>query len=651
MTLCRRSSFRLCLLLLIAGLPQTPAPLAATPSDGKAAPLIPLRVLFEEPKWASPRLSPDGGKLAYLAPHLGVLNIWVRSLGAKDDHPITKVKGRGIRSFFWSPDGGSIFYLQDQGGNENNHLYRVELTKGSVRDLTPFRDVKVHVQADDPAHPGSLLVALNKRDPKIFDVYTLALSDNRLGLLAENPGNVLEWEEDHRYAIRARLSMLPGARQEVSARTSIEAPWKALTAWGPDESGGLVGFSPDDRSLWILSTVGANAERLLEIDPESGKQAVLAEDPHYDVAAILTHPKTYRLEAVAFEREKLEWQFFDDRIRESFAYLQAQHPGEVTIASRDFADTTWAVAYSSDVDPTSFFLFRPREKQLEFLFSSRPELSAYRLAPMEPISFPAQDGLLLHGYLTLPLGSTGKVPFVLLVHGGPWARDSWGFSPLVQLLANRGYGVLQVNFRGSTGYGKEFVNAGDREWGGKMQTDLIDAKRWAVAHGHADPDKFAIMGMSYGGYATLAALAFTPGEFACGVEAMGPSNLLTMSRSIPPYWEPMRALFEKRLGSPEKDEAFLRERSPLFAADRIRAPLLIAQGANDVRVKQAESDQIVEAMRKHGLSVEYMLFPDEGHGFVRPEDRLRFFRATERFLAKHLGGRVEEGGEPKAKGH
>ncbi|QSR84179.1 S9 family peptidase [Methylacidimicrobium sp. B4] len=640
-------SFHLALVLLTVGLFQVPALLFSAPPDRKAAPLIPLRVLFEEPKWASPRLSPDGAKLAYLAPHQGVLNVWVRSLGSKDDRPITAEKGRGIRSFFWSPDSQTIFYLQDQGGNENNHLFGVDLAKGSASDLTPFQDVKVHLQADDPAHPRSLLLALNRRDPKVFDIYRLALPDNRLSLLAENPGNVIEWEEDHQYAIRARLSMLPGARQEVSARVAVEAPWKALASWGPDESGSLAGFSPDDRSLWILSTVGANAERLLEIDPASGKQTVLAEDAHYDVAAILTHPRTYRLEAVAFEREKLEWQFFDDRIREAFDYLQRQHPGEVMISSRDFADKTWAVAYSSDVDPTSFYLFWPGEKKLEFLFSSRPELASYRLAPMEPITFPARDGLLLHGYLTLPLGATGKVPFVLLVHGGPWARDSWGFSPLVQLLANRGYGVLQVNFRGSTGYGKEFVNAGDREWGGKMQADLIDAKHWAVAHGYADPARFAIMGMSYGGYATLAALSFVPGEFTCGVEAMGPSNLITMSRSIPPYWEPMRALFEKRLGSPEKDEAFLQERSPLFSADRIRVPLLIAQGANDVRVKRVESDQIVEAMRKHGLPVEYLLFPDEGHGFVRPEDRLQFFRATERFLAKHLGGRSEEGAGAK----
>jgi dipeptidyl aminopeptidase/acylaminoacyl peptidase len=637
----------LLVLLFLAGLLQAAAPLRAASPDAKTVPLIPIRVLFEEPKRASPRISPDGSRLAYLAPHQGVLNVWVRSLGKKDDHPITAEKGRGIRSFFWSPDSHSVFYLQDQGGNENNHLFRVDLDQGKRTDLTPFKDVKVHLQADDPAHSRSLLLDMNQRDAKLFDVYDLSLSDNRLSLRAENPGNVLEWEEDHQYAIRARLAMLPGARQEVSARSTVDAPWKAVASWGPDESGGAVGFSPDDRSLWILSSVGANAERLLEIDLESGKQTILAEDPHYDVSAILTHPKTYRLEAVAFEREKLEWRFFDPQAREAFDYLQSQHPGEVTIASRDFSDTTWAVAFSSDIDPASFYLFRPREKQLKFLFASRPELASYRLAPMEPISFPARDGLLLHGYLTLPLGATGKVPFVLLVHGGPWARDSWGFSPLVQLLANRGYGVLQVNFRGSTGYGKEFVNAGDREWGGKMQTDLIDAKQWAVAHGYADPDRFAVMGMSYGGYATLAALAFIPGEFTCGVEAMGPSNLLTLSHSIPPYWEPMRALFEKRLGSPEKDEAFLHERSPLFAAGRIRVPLLIAQGANDVRVKQAESDQIVEAMRKQGLPVEYLLFPDEGHGFVRPEDRLQFFRATEKFLAKHLGGRAEKAAEPK----
>ncbi len=637
----------LLVLLFLAGLLQAAAPLRAALPDAKMAPLIPLRVLFEEPKRASPRISPDGSRLAYLAPHQGVLNVWVRSLGKKDDHPITAEKGRGIRSFFWSPDSRSVFYLQDQGGNENNHLFRVDLDQGKRTDLTPFKDVKVHLQADDPAHSRSLLLAMNQRDAKLFDVYDLSLADNRLSLLAQNPGNVLEWQEDHQYAIRARMAMLRGARQEVSARSTVDAPWKAVASWGPDESGGPVGFSPDDRSLWILSTVGANAERLLEIDLESGKQTILAEDPHYDVAAILTHPKTYRLEAVAFEREKLEWRFFDPRAREAFDYLQSQHPGEVTIASRDFSDTTWAVAFSSDIDPASFYLFQPQAKKLAFLFASRPELASYRLAPMEPISFPGRDGLLLHCYLTLPLGATGKVPFVLLVHGGPWARDSWGFSPLVQLLANRGYGVLQVNFRGSTGYGKEFVNAGDREWGGKMQTDLIDAKQWAVAHGYADPDRFAVMGMSYGGYATLAALAFVPGEFTCGVEAMGPSNLLTLSRSIPPYWEPMRALFEKRVGSPETEEAFLRERSPLFAAGRIRVPLLIAQGANDVRVKQAESDQVVEAMRKQGLPVEYLLFPDEGHGFVRPEDRLQFFRATEKFLAKHLGGRAEEGVETK----
>jgi dipeptidyl aminopeptidase/acylaminoacyl peptidase len=407
------------------------------------------------------------------------------------------------------------------------------------------------------------------------------------------------------------------------------------------------GFTPDKRGIWIVSSVGANASRLMVYSLASGKGDVIAEDPNYDVSDVQMHPTRHTIEAVAVTRTRTEWTVIDKRLKPDFEALERTCEGDFSVISRDLADSKWIVFYNSDNNSGSYYLYDRAKRQSELLFfEGSPDLLKYAFARMQPISFTARDGLLIHGYLTLPLGAEPRnLPMILLVHGGPWDRNAWGADWWVQWLANRGYAVLQVNFRGSTGYGKSFHNAGDREWGGKMHDDLIDGKRWAVEQGYADPKRVAIMGHSYGGYATLVGLTFTPDEFVCGVDEMGPSNLITLLQSTPPYWTPMLGEFKKRIGDWEKDTDFLKTRSPLFKADRIKVPLLIVQGANDPKVKQTEADQVVQAIRKNGGQVQYLLFPDEGHGVTRPENSMKCFAAEEAFLAKYLGGRCEPASE------
>jgi dipeptidyl aminopeptidase/acylaminoacyl peptidase len=604
--------------------------------------LIPRKILCGDPEKADPSISPDGRLLAYLATDEGVLNVWVRTIGRDDDRPVTQDRKRGIHNYFWQPDNAHILYLQDADGNENFHVYQTAIDTRETKDLTPFDEVRADIVAVDPAHPDLMLVTLNRRDPSLFDVYRLYFGSGELALDTENPGDVAGWSADNEFQVRASIGMLPDGSQEIRVRNDPQSEWKSFQVWGPDENpGGVLGFAPGDRALWLSSSVGANTSRLLEVDIATNTATVVAEDPHYDIGGGMRNPRTRKLEAVAFVRARVEWQFLDASVQADFDVLAHVRRGEMEVISRDYDDRRWVISYSADDSPVVYYLYDRAAKKAEFLFAARPALEPYPLAPMEPIEFPARDGLALHGYLTMPLGLAWNAPTVLLVHGGPWERDVWGYSRLVQLLANRGYAVLQVNFRGSVGYGKNFLNAGDREWGARMHDDLLDAKLWAVERGFADPARIAIMGGSYGGYATLVGLAFTPDEFACGVDIVGPSNLITLLESIPAYWAPMRALFDKRVGRLEDEQDFLKSRSPLFQADRIQAPLLILQGANDPRVKQAESDQIVKAMHDHGKPVEYLVFPDEGHGFVRQENDLKFYAATEDFLARYLGGRAE----------
>ena len=610
-------------------------------------PLIPREILFGNPERTSPRLSPDGKYLAYIAPDTqNVLQVWLRTIGEEGDRQLTADKKRGIRIFFWTYNADQLIYMQDSDGDENFHLYLVNIHSNIVRDLTPFQGVKAQPVDFDHNFPDQILVGMNLKDPQKFDVYRVNLNNGAVELDSENPGNIVSWTADAEFQIRAATAATPDGGSDLLFRETTQGSWDTLRHWGPDDEGGAVSFSADNKTLYIEGSHDANAARLLALDLGTREEKVIAEDSEYDVGGIVIHPTTRFIHAVSFYKDKQEWRVLDESIAADFKAIAQVRPGEFTISSRDLADKNWLVAYLTDDGPVYYYVYNRETKTSTFLFSNKPKLEGLQLASMQPVSFEARDGLTIHSYLTTPVGiSAQNLPTVLLVHGGPWARDTWGYDPQAQWLANRGYAVLQVNFRGSTGYGKAFVNAGNREWAGKMHDDLIDAVNWLVQQGISDPQKIAIMGGSYGGYATLVGLTFTPDVFACGVDIVGPSNLITLMQSIPPYWEPLKANFYHRVGNLETEEEFLKTRSPLFFVDRIEKPLLIGQGANDPRVKEAESEQIVKAMQQAGKPVEYALYPDEGHGFARPENRLHFYAIAEEFLAKYLGGRCEPLGD------
>ena len=606
-------------------------------------PLIQREILLGNPERANPKLSPDGKYLTYIAPDKNkILQVWIRTVGKNDDQVLTADKHRGIRNYFWTYNGEQLIYLQDSDGDENFHIYTIDANSKQVRDLTPFKGVKAEMIALDPHFPTEALVGLNLKDPHKHDAYHINLQTGKTTLELENPGNVVQSIADSQFQIRAAIATKPDGGSTLAVREVKTQPWKIIRKWGADEDVGAVGFSLDGKTLYITDNNNANASRLVSLDLAKGVETVVAQDPQYDVGETLIHPLKRQIQAVAFYRDKLEWQVLDKSIVTDFQAIAKVRRGEFSVVSRDLADKTWLVAYRTDDGPVYYYTYDRASQKSQLLFSNQPKLEGLSLAQMTPISYKSRDSLTIHGYLTTPVGIAAKnLPTVLLVHGGPWDRNNWGYNPLVQWLANRGYAVLQINFRGSTGYGKQFLNAGNREWAGKMHNDLIDGVNWIVKQGVADPKKIAIMGGSYGGYATLVGLTFTPDVFAAGVDSFGPSNLLTLLNSIPPYWKPVRAKLYYRVGDAEKEPDFLKSRSPLFFVNRIQAPLLIGQGANDVRVKQAESEQIVAAMRKDKKPVEYVLYSDEGHGFVRPPNRLHFYAKAEEFLAKYLGGRVE----------
>jgi dipeptidyl aminopeptidase/acylaminoacyl peptidase len=618
----------------------------------KQSELIPREIIFGNPVKASPEISPDGTRMAYLAPVDNVLNVWVKTIGQEDDKPVTKDTDRGIRIYFWAQDNKHIMYLQDVGGNENWRLYAVNLDTDEIKDLTPFENVQVQIVDRNKHFPDELIIAMNKENPQFHDAYHLDLNTGKLKQIGKNPGNFLGWMTDADFKLRGSLAATPDGGYDMMMRETEKAKWEKLISWDSENTltSGPLTFSKDGRYLYLIDSREANAGRLVKFEIPTGNIEVLAEDPQYDVSDVMIHPDTYEPQAVCFTKARKEWQVLDESIKGDFEAISKLDQGDYSIYDRDNADDTWLVGFTKDNGPVSYYAFDRNTKTGTFLFDSRPDLKKYTLASMEPISFTTEDGITIHGYLTYPPGKAKKnLPLVLNVHGGPWYRDTWGYDGEAQWLANRGYACLQVNFRGSTGYGKDFINAADKEWGGKMHQDLVDGVNWAIEQGIADPKKIAIYGGSYGGYATLVGATFTPDLFCCAVDIVGPSNLVSWITSIPPYWAAARAILYKRIGNPETEAKFLKSRSPLFKVDQIKIPMLIAQGANDPRVPKTESEQIVEALKNKGIEYEYMLFPDEGHGFAKPENRLKFYAAAEKFLAKYLGGRYEEAPADTAK--
>ncbi len=617
----------------------------ATALRAELPPLISREILFGNPERIAPQLAPDGKRLAWIAPDAkNVLQVWVKTVGKEDGKTVTADKKRGIRQYFWAKNSKTVIYLQDIDGDENWHLYGVDLDSGNVRDYTAFQGVQARVTATDPNYPDEVLVSLNLRDRHLHDVYRLSLTTGALALDTENPGDVAGFAADPKFQIRAAQISTPDGGTEIRIREDAKSPWKSWIKVGPEEILNFLDFSADGQSATLISSIGSDTARVAERNIRTNADKVIASSPEVDAGGGLIHPKTHVVQAVRFAPGRARWTVTDPSVEADFEEIAKLYEGDFNIVNRDEKDTTWLVAFTSDHGPIRYYAWDRPTKKGTFLFVHQPKLEGLQLAAMKPVVIKSRDGLSLYAYLSLPVGVPAKkLPMVLYVHGGPWARDTWGYNSTAQWFANRGYACLQVNYRGSTGYGKKFLNAGNRQWGLKMHDDLIDAANWAVKEGIADPRKVAIFGGSYGGYAALAGVTFTPEFFTCAVDIVGPSNLKTLIASIPPYWKPIRSQFDVRMGNVDdpKDAELIQNASPLFRAGKIVRPLLIGQGANDPRVNQRESEQIVSAIEKNGGQVTYVVYSDEGHGFARPENRIDFNARAEGFLASCLGGRFE----------
>ncbi|MBV9516243.1 MAG: S9 family peptidase, partial [Mycobacteriaceae bacterium] len=546
-----------------------------------AAKTIPLEVLLGNPDKAGPQISPDGTRLSYIAPLEGVLNVWLGTVGGQFE-PITRDTDRGIRAYTWCHNNRHLMYLQDKAGDENWHIHTIDLETSEIIDRTPFDGVQAEIIALRREYPNEALIGLNKDNPQLHDVWRLNLETGELTKVVQNPG-FIAWGIDRELKVRAAVAPQPDGGMLMLVRDTEDGEWRPFVNYGPEDAifAGPVGFTGDNTGVYIMSSIGVNAARVLRKNIATGEEEVIAQDPTYDCVNITLEPVTRKPQIAWFLKEKVEYLVLDPSIQADLDAIKNLQPGEFGIVDRDHADETWLIAFDSDVGPVKFYVYDRKTKTARFLFSHKPDLEGYPLAPMEPFTFTTRDGLDVHGYTSFPLGRRENLPTVINVHGGPWSRDSWGFDAEAQWLANRGYLCIQLNFRGSLGYGKNFLNAGDKEWGGKMQDDVSDAVRWAIEQGYADPQRICIYGGSYGGYAALAGATFTPELYKCVIAMCAPANLKSFIESIPPYWTPMIAMFKKRVGDPQTEEEFLWSRSPLSKVDSIVAPMLIAHGAND----------------------------------------------------------------------
>jgi dipeptidyl aminopeptidase/acylaminoacyl peptidase len=646
--------FYFCVLFLALGSVQVKLPA-----------VIPREILFANPARTDPKISPDGSQLSWLAPdENNTLNVWTNALDGGNPRCMTHEKGDPIEWYAWSGDGKQILYLHDNAGDEVPHLFSVDLTTGNIRDLTPFRGVRAQNVLIDSRYPGYAFVAMNLRDRNFFDLFRVDLETGAIGLEATNPGDILTWRADNNFVVRAATAFDgKTGRTIIRVRDAADKPWRDLVVMpfqqalfaGEVVNGSLVvGFDPEGKSLLIDSALHSDKGRLVRIDLKDGHEiGVVAEDPQCDVAftdvgrlgtqpSVILSPITDTPQAVEFNYETPHWSFVDPKLRADFAEISHQAPGFVDLVSRDNADRAWIVGIRRSDAPGKLYTFDRGTKKLKLLFDENPALAKFQLAAKQPVVIKARDGLEMVSYLTISPGlEPKKLPLVLLIHGGPWDRDSDDYDQEVQFLANRGYAVLQVNYRGSIGFGVKFFNAGNLQVGLGMVEDVLDAARWAVDKGIADPKRIAAMGGSMGGFATLRALEMQPDLFACGVDEFGPANEAMSMRSFPKYWSNIAARWRRREGDVDHDENWNRKISPLYHVRAIRAPLLIGQGKNDPRVTIENADAMVAALRKAKREVTYVVYSDEGHGFARPENEFDFYGRVEEFLAKHLGGRAE----------
>lgn len=611
-------------------------------SEHKMDTVIPRKILFGNSERVNVSISSDGKNLAYLAPKNGIMNVHVAPIADfKTARPVTDDKKRGISYYDWAFNNKHIVHAQDLEGNENYTIFSTDIETNTTIPLTKS-GARAVVLNTSPNFPDEILVGINARTPEYFDIYKVNVVTGKSQLLYEN-NEYYDLTIDDDFKLRFAVKKLADGTDEIyqfdgAGQTKLFDTIPSDDTLTTD----IIDFNKSGDSIYMLDSRNRNTSALFSLNLQTSEKKLLIKDDDADVKGLIIHPTEKTVQAATAEYARREWHFLDEAFKNELEYLQDVHSGEVLLTSRSLDNNHWIVAYSNDTEPVAYYHFDRVKKQARFMFFNQPALANYKLQPMESVVIKARDGWELVSYLTKPKNT--PAPMVLLVHGGPNARDSWGYRSSHQWLANRGYAVLSVNYRGSVGFGKEFINAGNGEWANEMHNDLVDAVNWAIDNKITTKDKVAIMGGSYGGYATLVGLTFTPDLFACGVDICGISNLMTFLDSIPPYWKPLRALLVKMLGADsdsEEGQMILKSRSPLTFVDRIKKPLLIGQGQNDPRVKKAESDQIVSKMKEQNIPVTYVLYPDEGHGFMRPENSMSFFAIAEHFLAKYLGGLTE----------
>lgn len=601
-------------------------------------PIIPLEDFFRNPEKSSFNISPDGKYISYMAPYESRMNIFVQRAGSNKASRLTSETDRDIAGYYWA-NNTRLLFLKDSGGDENFALYGVDFNGKNLKCLTCFENVRTQIIDDLEDQPDFVIIGLNKRNAMVFDPYRLNINTGEMEMLAENPGNIQGWMTDHNGKLRVAMAIVDGVNTQLLYRDNEAEEFRPILTTNFKESLSPQFFTFDNKRLYATSNLNRDKSAAVIFDPATATETeMLYENDTYDVSSISYSRKRKVITAASFTSWKRERHFFDEQSKQLFERLEGLLKGyEIGISASDKAEEKFIVRTYSDRSLGAFYFYDRKKDQLTKIQDVSPWLDENHMAEIRPVQYRSRDGLVIHGYLTLPKGVEAKnLPVVINPHGGPWARDNWGFNPEVQFLANRGYAVLQMNFRGSTGYGKAFWEASFKQWGLTMQNDITDGVYWLIEQGIADPKRVAIYGASYGGYATLQGLVVTPTLYAAGVDYVGVSNLFTFMQTIPPYWKPLLDMMYEMVGNPETLKAQFEATSPALNAHRIMAPLFVAQGAKDPRVNIAESDQIVEAMRKRGVEVEYMVKENEGHGFRNEENRFDFYRAMEKFLARHL---------------